>query len=110
MRRLWRVIRRRRTVTWVGIFAVAAAVFVRLTYNHSPNAIVKPALSWLLALLAWALAVLFWDLAIVWIEYVSQRRHLEYLNKVWGITRPPVRPPEIAAPAEDRERIWWTRT
>jgi 4-amino-4-deoxy-L-arabinose transferase-like glycosyltransferase len=106
VKRLWRALTRRRTVTWVGILGVTAVAFIALTRELSPNAVVKPALSWLIALIAWALAVLFWDLAIVWIEYVSQRRHLEYLKEVWGVAGPP-EPPADAAKAEP-ERLWWT--
>ena len=107
MKRIWRVLTRRRTVTWVGIFAVVIATFIALTRDLSPNAVVKPALSWLIALVAWALAVLFWDLAIVWIEYVSQSRHLDYLKKVWGVAGPVEGRPEVDA--RNRDRIWWLR-
>ena len=120
MKRLWRALTRRRTVTWAGILGVTAVVFIGLTRDLSPNAVVKPALSWLVALVAWALAVLFWDHAIVWIEYVSQRRHLDYLREVWGVTdgvpsaeagaRAEAESAARPVGAEQRRRLWWARS
>jgi len=109
VRRIWTLLKRRRTITWVGILGVTALVFVSITRGLTPEAVGKPALSWLIALIAWALAVLFWDLAIVWIEYVAGARHLKYLQEVWGLeAEAPERIP-AAAQADARERVWWTR-
>jgi hypothetical protein len=101
----------RRTVTWVGIILVVLGTFIYLTWRLPPNAIIKPALAWLVALIAWALAVLFWDLAIVWIEYVSESRHLDYLKEVWGVKEPRVRRgPRPSITGDKPAPVWWLRS
>lgn len=110
----------RRTVVWLGIIVVVLITFISLTKGLKPNSVLKPGLSWLIALLAWALAVLAWDLAIVWIEYVSEGRHLDYLKEVWGIREPRSKRTRRARAgrrevwpgdrAPEQRKVWWIPT
>ena len=55
----------------------------------------------------WSTSASALDLAIVWIEYVSRRRHLDYLREVWGIGREA--PPAEVGRAAQAARLWWLR-
>lgn len=103
----------RRAITWAVILLAVSVLLVVLAANRGAGAVFGQTLRIAIGLLCWALAMLTWNLAVVWIEYVSQSRHLQRLRHFWRVPgrderrRPAVRKATDARVNDAPTGLWW---